>query len=318
MDEIIHVQGLPEVITEVPRSADQNPALVYLVSLPAKSGRVSQRQVIEKIASWLGGTIESVDWGNLKYAYTIALKTKVLDSGYSPASARKFLAALRGILKNAWKLGQINADEYAKAVDLGKVGGSTLPAGRYVGEEELKMIFDSCIGPIGIRDAALIAILYGCGVRREELINLDMSDYRPDDGTLTVHGKRDKDRLAYITNGTKEALDAWIEKRGAAPGPLFLAINKSGKARIDRRLSSQMVYNTIQKRAKSCGLEHFSPHSLRRTFCSRLLDAGVDISTTAKLAGHANVTTTALYDRRSGETQRAGVQLLTIPYTKKE
>jgi site-specific recombinase XerD len=321
MDEIIHIPGTLEVLTAIPRSPDQNPAYVYLASLPARSGRLTQKQVLTVMANWLGGTLASVEWGALRYAYTVALKTRVLNSNYSPASARKFMSALRGTLKAAWRLGQIPAEEYAKAVDLGRIGGTSLPAGRFITPEEMKIVFDSCQADKtinGDRDTALFALLYGCGLRREELVNLNIEDYHPNDGTLLVHGKRDKERLAYITNGTQEALEVWLLRRGWDPGPLFLAVSATGRIRPQHRLSPQMVYNTVYKRIKMCGLEKFSPHSLRRSFCSSMLDAGVDIATVSKLAGHSSVQTTQIYDRRPGETQRAGAALLQIPFHKRE
>jgi len=320
MNEIIRVEG-PQVLTAIPRPPAQNPAFIYLASLSAKSGRNTQKQVLTVIAGWLGGTLGAVEWGALRYAHCIAIKSRIQESGYGPASARKFLCALRGTMRAAWKLGQIGAEEYAKAIDLGKVSGSSLPAGRLVTVDEMEKVFACCVAdktPNGARDAALFAILYGCGLRREELVGLDFSDYRPADGTLTVHGKRGKDRLAYITNGTLDALNDWLVVRGAQPGPLFLAVNSSGKVRHDHRLSPQFVYNTVVKRAGACGLESFSPHSLRRSFCSSLLDAGVDISTASKLMGHSSLSTTQIYDRRSDRVQQMGATLLHIPYHRRK
>ncbi len=77
-----------------------------------------------------------------------------------------------------------------------------------------------------------------------------------------------------------------------------------------RQMSSQAVLLVVQKRASQAGVESFSPHDFRRTFCSDLLDAGVDIVTVQKLAGHANPNTTAKYDRRGEETKRKAVQKL--------
>jgi integrase/recombinase XerD len=77
-------------------------------------------------------------------------------------------------------------------------------------------------------------------------------------------------------------------------------------------MNSDTVWRIIQKRAKMAGIESFSPHDFRRTFCSDLLDAGVDIVTVQKLAGHSSPTTTAKYDRRGEETKRKAVQCLKI------
>ena len=316
----IFVPNQAEIITSAPRGKANNPAIVYLTSLPAKSGRRTQKQALTTIAAWLGGTIENIEWGSLRYAHTTAIKAKIIDSGYAPATIRKYLSALRGALRAAWRLGQMSAEDLAKAIDLGKVGGSSLPAGRYVGEDEITRLFQTCIsdtGPAGVRDAALLAMLYGCGLRREEAISLNLEDLNREAMTITIHGKRDKERVAYLTNGIADAMGDWLDVRGKRQGPLFLAINKSGKIRPQHRLSSQMVYMTVRKRLTEAGLDSFSPHSLRRSFCSRLLDSGVDILTVSKLAGHANVQTTAIYDRRDSETQRQGAETLHIPYARR-
>lgn len=318
MDEIT-IENLPTVLYGMPRPPDQNPAIVYLASLPAKSGRRTQKQVLGVIAGWLGGNIETIEWGALHYAHTAAIRTHIIEK-YAPATARKMLSALRGTLKSAWRLGQIGAEEYAKAVDLGKVSGSSLPAGRYIEETEITAIFHACNAdptPSGPRDAALFAVLYGCGLRREEVVDLDIADCDLNAGTLVIHGKLNKERLAYISDGIGDALHDWLVVRTMEAGPLFLAVNRYHRVRYEERLTAQAVYNIVYKRIREAGLEDFSPHSMRRTFVSRLLDSGVDIVTTAKLAGHSNVQTTAIYDRRPGETARAGALTLTIPYEKR-
>ena len=89
----------------------------------------------------------------------------------------------------------------------------------------------------------------------------------------------------------------WLALRGDTPGPLFWPVTKGGKLR-PRRLSAQAMLYVTRRRGRGAGVERFSPHDLRRSFISDLLDAGADLSTVQKLAGHAQVQTTARYDRR--------------------
>ena len=112
-----------------------------------------------------------------------------------------------------------------------------------------------------------------------------------------------KDRLAYATNGSADALGDWIGVRGGDTGSLFCSINKGGKITI-RRLTDQAVLHILRKRAAEAGVSFFSPYDFRRSFISDLLDAGADISKAQQLAGHSNVQTTTRYDRRGEVTKR--------------
>src|SRR5689334_639617 len=111
----------------------------------------------------------------------------------------------------------------------------------------------------------------------------------------------------------KLALDAWLAVRGAAKGPLFCGINKGGRL-LPGRLSSQGVLRMVTKRAAEAKIKQFSPHDMRRSFISDLLDSGADLVTVQALAGHASPTTTARYDRRGEATKKKTVELLHVPF----
>lgn len=297
---------------------DQHPAAVYLANLGSERGRATQRQALEVIADLLTGApdILSTNWAALRFQHTQAIRAR-LAAKYAPATANRMLCALRGVLKAAWGLGLIGAEDMAKATNFKTVRGETLPAGRALGAGEIAALITNCehdTTPAGARDAAMIACMYPAGLRREEVTGLDLSDYDPLTGALTVrHGKGNKARITYLTNGAGRAMADWLAIRGNDPGALFWPINKGG-ALQPRRMTNQAVYNALAKRGEGAGVADFSPHDLRRTFISDLLDAGADIATVAKLAGHASVTTTQRYDRRPEAAKAKAAGLLHLPY----
>ena len=137
------------------------------------------------------------------------------------------------------------------------------------------------------------------------------------DGGQSFPPRGRKARLVYVDNGALDALADWLALRGDEPGPLFLPINKGG-AISWRRLTGQAVYNLLQKRATGGVVKAVSPHDLRRTFVSDLLEAGADISTVAQLAGHASVQTTARYDRRGEAAKKRATGLLHVPWRRRQ
>ena len=211
----------------------------------------------------------------------------------------------------------MSADDYQRAADVKGIGGETLPAGRGLSSGEIAGLLTVCdndSSPAGARDAAIIAVLYAAGLRRSELVGLDLADYHPDDGVLLVrHGKGHKEREMPIENGTAANVADWLALRGHAPGPLFLGINKAGHIQPGR-LASQAVYKMLRKRGLEAGVSDFSPHDMRRTFVSDLLDAGADLAIVQRLAGHANIQTTGRHDRRPEAAKRKAIQLLHVPH----
>ena len=299
-------------------AADHYPAAVYLARL-APGSRRTMRAALDTIAGLLTqgqADAEALPWHLLRYPHTAALRS-VLEERYAPATVNKHIAALRGVLQEAWRLEQISAEDYQRAADLQTVRGSSLPAGRELSAGEIRALFEACAvdeGPAGIRDAAILAALYGTLLRRAEAAALDVADYHPETGAVTVRrGKGRKARITYAQGGTGDALAEWLEVRGLEPGPLFVPVSRKGTLRI-RRLSAQAIYRVVQKRALQASVKNLSPHDFRRTSIGNLLDAGADISSVQQLAGHSSVQTTQRYDRRGERAKQRAAGMLHVPH----
>jgi integrase len=159
----------------------RHPALVYLARLSPGS-RPTQRQALDTIAGLASGgrcDLQTIPWWELRYPTTQALRTALADR-YAPATVNRHLAALRGVLREAWRLGYLSAEDYHRAADLKAVRGERLQAGRSLSQGELRALFAACevdSSPAGVRDAALLAVLYGAGLRRAEAVALELADY---------------------------------------------------------------------------------------------------------------------------------------------
>jgi integrase/recombinase XerD len=289
-----------------------NPAAVYLAQL-APSGRRTQRTALDTIARLLGPyDALSCPWAQLRYGHTAAIRTALADA-YAPATANKLLAALRRVLKECWQLGLMTVEEYQRAAAVKAIKAETLPKGRALSLEEVTALLEACARdatPAGVRDAALIAVMASGGPRRSEVVSLQLADYDCADGRLTIRsGKGNKDRTIYVSGGAAVALDDWLTLRGDAPGPIFSSTTKAGAAMTD-----QAVLVILRKRAADAGVAPFTPHDLRRTMITRLLEAGADVVSVQRLAGHADPATTARYDRRGETAKKQAAALLDMPH----
>jgi site-specific recombinase XerD len=302
---------------------DEHPVAVYLAGLAVRSRR-TMRGDLETIARLLsGGRCDAftLSWSALRFQHVQALRSALAER-YAHTTANRMLCAMRGVLKAAWNLGQMPTEEYHRARSVTSVRGESLPRGRHIASGELRALFQACASdrgkdgqmrPLARRDAALLGLAYGVGLRRSEIVSLDRSDYEEETGALKVRaGKGNKARMVYASGGAKVMLETWLRLRGDGEGPLFYPLTKSGSL-ASRRLNSQAVMDVLLRRAQEAGLQSVSPHDFRRTFISDLLDAGADIVTVQKLAGHASVSTTARYDRRGEAVKQRAVGMLHIP-----
>ncbi len=168
------------------------------------------------------------------------------------------------------------------------------PEIEYLDDDEVLTLF-AAIDPVtGRRDRALLLVLYNTGARVQELVDLDLSDLQRDPVPLvTLRGKGRKQRTCPLWPRTLQAIDAWLEERGGAEGPLFLNLR-------GRRLTRSGVAHILRTLAERAGLSprharRVTPHVLRHTTAMHLLQAGVDLTTLAAWLGHAQLATTHAY-----------------------
>lgn len=249
-------------------------------SLPAQRGAC--RLLAELIAR---------PWAWLEPGDTAAVRATLAER-YAPATANRHLAALRGVLRECWRMGLMDADRYQRCADVPDVRQSKLPTGRMLAPHELAHLLEAPCA----RDRAMVALMAGCGLRREETCALDVADVTG--SSVTVRGgKGNKDRVV--------PMPPWVAGivRSAMPdgdGPLLR--NADGG-----RLSVGGINYLLGRLGVPC-----SPHDLRRTYCSNMLDVA-DVVTVQQLMGHASTTQTARYDRRPERQRAQAVEALEDP-----
>lgn len=211
---------------------------------------------------------------------------------YAPSSTARIVVAVRGFHRFLAREGLAQEDPAAGIGTPRTV--RALPKALSV--DEVDRLLAAPIGeePLALRDRAMLELLYGAGLRITELVSLDVDDVDPTERLVRVHGKGDKERIVPYGAVAARALDRWqVAGRprllSAATPALFL--NARGS-----RLSRQGVWKIVRGHAEAVGVaERVSPHTLRHSFATHLLDGGADVRAVQELLGHASVTTTQIY-----------------------
>jgi integrase/recombinase XerD len=223
-----------------------------------------------------------------------------------PATHRRKAAAVRAFYRFCFAEGVIERD-IAGLLDLPRAS-RVLPDTLGVKEVEALLEAPSVESPDGIRDRALLELLYACGLRVSEALNLDMEDVSLSEATVRVIGKGDRERRLPVGDVAIDALSRYLEEvrpqlvakyRGKSVfrrgGPIF--VNQRGE-----RLNRMAAWRTIQHAALVGGVRgHVTPHTLRHSFATHLLEGGADLRVVQELLGHASITTTQLYTHLTGE-----------------
>jgi len=311
----------------VPLPTDRNPVLLYLARLAGETSPATMRRVLVRVgadlARWCGLPGEYpfhlLPWHRLRYQHVAALRAGWIRRGLRPRTIHQYLAAVRGVLDEAENLGLLPPDaaRLARKVRAPKIPREDL-AGRAATEDEVRALAAACERTTltGLRDLALVALLFGGGLRRREAARVRLEDMDAARGEVKVRGKGAKQRLVPLAVDACAAVELYRARHplGGGAGPLLLAFELRGTGEPRARggqlqaLSVSGVWSVLRAIARRAGVTSLTPHDARRTRITRLLLAGESISLVQRIAGHESVETTGRYSRTDADDARAAAQ----------
>jgi integrase/recombinase XerD len=288
----------------------------YLVYLRVERG-VSAATILaygSDLADFAAARGTSAEWASgpepaQRYLAARARRGRRLDPGLAPTSLRRRAAAIRSFYKFAFGEGLIDRDVAAN-LELPRQP-RLLPETLTV--REVERLLDAA-GPADpasphLHERAFLELLYAAGLRVSEALRLDMDDVSLDGAFVRVIGKGDKERLVPIGDVAVDVLKLWVRGPRAAllaanhvtpvrGGPLFLGSH-------GLRWRRQQAWAAVKHAAGAAGLsDRVSPHTLRHSFATHLLEGGADLRIVQELLGHASISTTQLYTHVTGERIR--------------
>jgi len=282
----------------------------FLGWLVAERGRAANtvsayRRDLLAYTRWLGDrSLADVDPATIE-AYVGALRAE----GKAPASVARSVVAVRSLHRFLAEEGMASSDPGA-GVDTPRVPRG-LP--KALSEEEVEALLGSVVGsePLARRDRAILEVLYGAGLRISELVGLSLGDLDLDGGSLRAFGKGSKERIVPLVGMAEEAMRDWLAPSGrGALEPARWARRGDAEAVFlnarGGRLGRQGAWGIVRRYGDRVGLgEKLSPHVLRHSCATHLLDHGADIRVVQELLGHASISTTQVYTKVSAERLRA-------------
>lgn len=247
---------------------------------------------LKEMATFLGKDDDLADAADISTADIRAWIASMSRDGLSPRSLRRKTQAARAFFRWLQKQGMVTKNP-ASEIQLAKIGRK-LP--EFVREQEMEEILDNPINggdpALNIRNKLIITILYSCGIRRDELVKITDADIDFHQKEIRVHGKRDKTRIIPVADELLAEIKEWQTVRDGLysfPSPAPLICSKRGK------LTGRAIYDIVHKILMSTGATHKSPHSLRHTFATSLLNNGAEINSVKELLGHASLQSTQIY-----------------------
>jgi len=280
----------------------------FLRDLEVRGGSAATRRSyasdLHQLMEWLaarGSTVDTLDRRAVR-AYSAHLGRR----GYAPATLARKLSTLRGLSRFLTERGVLGADPTRLLP--GPRRRRRLP--RVLSQAEVEALLTAAGGtdPLALRDRAILELLYGCGLRSQEVVALALADLKPAQAQLIVHGKGGKMRVVPVGEEAAAAVRRYLERgrgllaagredaaRAAAAERRPLLLSRSGRA-----LLTSDIRRLVVRYCRRAGLDAASPHMLRHAYATHMLERGADLRVIQELLGHASVSTTQVYTHVSG------------------
>ncbi|CAK2804980.1 site-specific tyrosine recombinase [Vibrio crassostreae] len=247
------------------------------------------KQQLETMAGHLV-TLGLKDWSQVDAAWVRQLASKGMREGMKASSIATRLSSLRSFFDFLVLRGEMTANP-AKGVSAPR---KQRPLPKNLDVDEVGQLLDvNEDDPLSIRDRAMMEVMYGAGLRLAELVGINLKDVLGRQGEIRVIGKGDKERKAPFSGLAKEWVDKWLKVRGelASPGETALFVSKLG---------TRISHRSVQKRMEEWGKKqsvasHISPHKLRHSFATHVLESSQNLRAVQELLGHENISTTQVY-----------------------
>lgn len=266
----------------------------------AANSVAAYRRDLEAFGRWLAA--RGLDAGACERAHLRRYLTDLRGRGLAARSAARALAALRGLYRYMVERGAISQDPTLE-LESPKLMRS-LP--RFLSSEEVEGLMGApdVATTLGLRDRAMLETLYATGVRVSELVGLTSGQLRLDPGYVRVWGKGNKERVVPVGSQARRWLQQYLDKARPAldkrrQDELFLTVRGGGMTR-------QCFWHLLKRYGRAAGITtHLSPHVLRHSFATHLLEHGADLRAVQAMLGHADISTTEIYTHITRERLRS-------------
>ena len=283
---------------EAPREEPDETVLRFLAHLETESQAsphtvAAYERALMQYRRWMGGRFTS--WESCTEGNFRAWLYEALDQELTAATVRLRFAALRALYRYLMRAEGLRIDPLAEVVLPRKRQGLPVYLSRAQIEHLLSLPLQMPVDKkspdwLPYRDAAILELFYSCGMRLSELVSLNEDCLQGGGGCVRLLGKGRKLRLVPVGDYAREAIELYRERALPEPGgPLFLS-------RLGRRMTGRSVQLMLDKYLRASDIPfHISPHKLRHTFATHLLDAGADLRAVQELLGHSSLSTTQIY-----------------------